>query len=193
VGISAEDRPSRDVQADLRAAVVARPLDREVTQLALTEDGGGDGEPGARQIGSDRLFAAIGAYPPDALVRALGPDFLIGVYGGTKGALPFLILRAENEALARAAMLSWEETMAVDLGAIFPIADRYAREVGNQPSLRGRWGDAVYTNRDARVLAQGDREVLLWGFADNGHIVITSEPFLLPEMASRLTRDQELH
>ncbi len=191
VAVSASDRSYRDVQVDLRREVRRQVPTREVRQVALS--GSSEGDERARQISSERLFGAIGAYPPPELARALAPNFFFGVYGSSKGPLPFLILEAENPDLARAAMLAWEETMADDLAPIFPEADDYLRAAAAEPTRQSAWVDTVYQNRDARALPQGDREVLLWGFGDNGAIIIASDPFLLPEMASRLARDRELH
>jgi hypothetical protein len=195
VEIPAADRSYRDVQTDLRRAVSAAVPSREIHQVALSESREADGtedSPNA-QIPAERMFGAIGAYPPDTVTRAVSPNFFIGVYGSSKGPLPFIIFETASPSLARAAMLEWEETMAADLAPIFPKADGYVRTTANQPILRSPWGDAVYQNRDARVLSAGDEEVLLWGFGDNGAIIIASDPFLLPEMAARLTRDRELH
>lgn len=193
--IPVEDRSYRDVQDDLRRAVGSAVPGREVHQVALSEARLNPmrGESDALQISSDRLFGAIGAYPPSELARALSPNFFIGVYGSSKGPMPFLILESSDPSLARAAMLAWEESMANDLAAIFPKADAYTRATANLPTRRVTWDDIVYSNRDARVLAQGDNDILIWGFGDNGAIIIASDAFIIPEMASRLTRDRELH
>lgn len=195
--IAAGDRSYRDVQADLRRSVSTPVPQREIYRIVPSEAREvAPGETGNlfRQISSEQLFTAIGAYPPDAVVRALEPDFFIGVYGsGTKGPIAFAIFETASPALARGAMLAWEETMADDLAPLFPEAEAYVRVTANQPVRRVQWADAVYQNRDARVLSVGDEEVLLWGFGDNGSIIITSDPFMLPEMASRLSRDRELH
>jgi hypothetical protein len=197
VEVAAGDRSYRDVQADLRRTMSAPVPSREIHRIVPTEvreiAAGESGNP-AQQISSEELFGAIGAYPPEAIVRAVEPDFFIGVYGSSgKGPLPFVIFETASPALARGAMLAWEETMANDLAPLFPEADLYARGTANQPVRRAPWADAVYQNRDARVLSVNDEEILLWGFGDDGAIIIASDPFLLPEMASRLARDRELH
>ncbi len=193
--IPTEDRSYRDVQEDVRRAVSAAIPSREVHQVALSEARLNPlrGESDTRQISSDQLFGAIGAYPPPELARALSPNFFIGVYGSSKGPMPFLILEATDLSLARAAMLAWEDGMANDLVAIFPKADTYTRSTANLPARRVTWDDVVYGNRDARVLAQGDNDILMWGFGDSGAIIVASDAFIIPEMASRLTRDRELH
>jgi hypothetical protein len=194
VEIPAEERSYRDVQADLQKATNGLVPPREVHQITLSEAREAtDGQNPAQQISSERLFGAIGAYPPAELTRSLAHDFFIGVYGSSKGPMPFVILETSNQTLARASMLAWEETMAADLASIFPRAFNYTRTTANQPTRRVTWTDAVYQNRDARLLGDGDTDILIWGFGDDGTIIITSDPFILPEMASRLTRDRELH
>lgn len=197
IEVAAAERSYRDVQLDLGRAIAEPIAAREINRIVPSEAREvPEGQAGVTspQIGADALFAAIGAYPPDAVKRALEPQFFIGVYGsGAKGPLPFIIFETASPTLARGAMLEWEETMANDLAPIFPEADAYARATANQPTRRVSWVDAVYQNRDARVLSVDDQEILLWGFGDDGAIVVASDPFLLPEMASRLTRDRELH
>jgi hypothetical protein len=197
VEVAAGERSYRDVQADLRRIMSAPVPAREIYRIVPSEArevAASQGDASIRQISSEQLFGAIGAYPPGEVARALEPDFFIGVYGSSgKGPIPFIIFETESPALARGAMLAWEETMAADLAPLFPEADGYVRVTANQPVRRVPWADAVYQNRDARVLSVGDEEILLWGFGDNGAIIIASDPFLLPEMASRLARDRELH
>lgn len=194
-GIPAQGRSYRDVQEDLRRLASLDIPDREVHQIALTEEGGSVAEEGTslRQISSASLFDAIGAFPPGELERSLAPDFFIGVYGSARGPLPFLILEAENVELARAAMLSWEEGMALDLGPIFPRAERFAQTFAGTASSSIVWVDSIFGNRDARVLPQGDDELLIWAFADESRIIVAGDPFIVSEMSSRLARDRELH
>lgn len=194
IEVPAMNRSYRDVQTDVRKAVSSTVFPRQIYQIALSEarDSSETGS-GEKQIGSDRLFGAIGAYPPAELLRSIGPDFFIGVYGSGKGNLPFLIMESVNPALSRASMLDWESTMAADLSSIFPSADAYAKKSAAQPGRKTLWADAVYQNRDARVLSVDGQEVLLWGFGDSGAIIVAADPFILPEMASRLSRDRELH
>jgi len=161
IEIPAADRSYRDIQADLVRATNRPVTSREVHQITLSEASEAvSGQNPSRQIESGRLFGAIGAYPPAELARSLSPDFFIGVYGSSKGPMPFVILEADNMALARAAMLAWEETMAADLGPIFPRAASYTRTSANQPLRRVTWTDTVYQNRDARLLAD-DAEALV--------------------------------
>ncbi|MGH7141131.1 MAG: hypothetical protein ACREGH_00655 [Minisyncoccia bacterium] len=93
-----------------------------VEQLALTV---ASTTPGASMPMTAQQFFALVAQAPDSLVRALNPQFLLGLYAGEQPAdeagdnEPFVVFKTDSYDQAFAGMLSWEHSMQKDLSPLF--------------------------------------------------------------------------
>jgi hypothetical protein len=142
----------------------------------------------------DQLLGILAPDIPQDLVRALAPQYLLGVHSYDQNQT-FLIMRVDSYQGAYAGMLAWEPTMRVDLMPLFsrtPPA-RIAGQGGGTsqtaaPSfLATGFVDRVVDNHDARVVADQSGDILLlWTFLDRNTLVITTNEYTLNEVIRRL-------
>lgn len=146
------------------------------------------------------FLARVAPRAPDMLVRALRPQFLLGLYG-FGGNKPFLIFRTDEYEQAYAGMLQWEYTLADDLAPFFPkyevpaaadsASSTASSTAASESPARSSTGfsDAILNNHDARAIrnAQGDVS-LLWSFIDRSTLIIATDPETLTAAASRLQK-----
>lgn len=74
--------------------------------------------PGDRLATTEEFFSSIDAHLPGSLVRALAPNFLLGVHEFSKNE-PFLLIPVTDYDNAYAGMLAWEADMSNDLAPLF--------------------------------------------------------------------------
>lgn len=150
------------------------------------------------------FFSTVAPQGPDSLVRALQPQFLLGLYSAD-GDQPFLIFKTDEYAQAFAGMLDWEYTMESDLDPLFPkptdtgspiVATSASSTASTTPPsapstgvLNTPFSDAILNNHDTRVVRdQQGNVVLLWSFIDRQTLVITTNAATLGEVTSRLQK-----
>ena len=135
-----------------------------------------------KAITSQTFFKKLGIYPPADLLRALTGQFTIGSIGGQAR---FLVLKTNYYAGAFAGMLGWEKnSIEKDLQNILNL-----QSINNSGILTETNGtstvlasvnqtaftDSVISNRDVRVLKDGNGSIiLLYLFPDNNTVIITS-------------------
>lgn len=144
---------------------------------------------------AQEFFVALDTDAPSSLIRALSPEFLLGVHV-FDGNQPFLMFRTDNYNQTYAGMIEWEPSMQHDL---YPLFNRtpHLRIPGEGTTtissfapklIKTPFIDMVTENHDARVVhnAAGDI-LLLWTFLDRNTLVITTNEYTLREIISRLT------
>lgn len=136
-------------------------------------------------IPSDRFFAALDIKMPPMLLRALRPDFMLGMHSFNNNQ-PFFILKTDYYDNAFAGMLEWENKLAEDILPVFGQASRI-KELSQR-----KWGDAVIKNKDTRVLRNFDESTaLIYAFKDQRTLIITTSEDTLLEVSRRLDLAKE--
>ncbi len=140
------------------------------------------------------ILSIIAPDVPSELVRALAPQYLLGIHA-FDGNQAFFIFKTDNYGQAFAAMLAWENSIGPGLSPLFdrtpavhiPEEGTTAVAVGPQ-LLATPFVDRVVENHDARVIQNSAGDILLmWTFIDRQTLVITTNEYTLREIISRLT------
>jgi hypothetical protein len=114
------------------------------------------------KITAEKFLSLISVQIDTGFSRALEPDFELGLRGLPTNSA-FLIFKTRYYQTALAGMLSWENTIIDDVGAIFGV-----------PAFgSANFVDKVVKNRDVRKFVnESGKEYLVWGFADKNTIII---------------------
>ncbi len=158
-----------------------------VVEFRLVQ-GQGDAAPA---ITATDFLTALNASAPSALTRSLQSGFVFGINAQNINQ-PFLILKTDYYQNAFAGMLAWENTgLADDLGPLFFSANPATETASTTGSGQATFGDAVFNNRDARVLKDGSGNIiLLYSFPDKNTLVITTNPDTLNAVAAKIVAGQ---
>ncbi len=135
---------------------------------------------------TSEFFQLTQSKAPSNLVRAFDPLFMLGTLGQSR----FLLIKLDSFENAFAGMLSWEKTLADDLGPLFETA----------PILQSNGSQSVFTdvtlrNKDARAIfaptgvGSTTAPVLLYSFFDNQMLIITDSVETLRILVDRLTQE----
>ncbi len=135
------------------------------------------GKTTARALATSEFLSLLDASAPGELVRALAPEFALGLRG-----LPtnraFLIFKTNYYQTALAGMLAWEKTLLNDIGPLFETA------IGGTS-----FTDRVIQNRDIReLLDENGKPLLLYGFANKQTLIITDDEDTFEKTMERLVR-----
>lgn len=164
-----------------------------------------------RTLTSSEFFRIINTRAPDVLVRALEPNYLLGVYGFSPSEM-FAVFRVNSYDAAFAGMFEWEPNIESDIGDLFINKDnRVARNIGALSSAQNtgsttasttssgqaspfgilsqrKFVDKVMSNKDTRVLIDSNgKESMLYTFIDKETLVIATTEKSLKEIIFRLT------
>lgn len=169
-----------------------------------------------RQLTSSDFFTLINSRAPDGLIRALGSNYLLGVYAFTPREM-FAVFKVSSYDAAFAGMFEWEPNIESDVGGIFiNKKDRIANNLNDISSSQAagtdqtvdetgtpvntetgspfgifsqrRFVDKVLNNKDARVLVDTDgKEAMLYTFLDKETLVMATSEKSLKEIIFRLT------
>ncbi|HWO07744.1 MAG TPA: hypothetical protein VNM40_04165, partial [Candidatus Paceibacterota bacterium] len=137
------------------------------------------------------FMGAIGAQPPEELVRALSSEFFFGMHTVDENA-PLFIVPVTSYERAFAAMLAWEKTLNQDLAPIFtPVP---SQTVGPDGLLVERvFEDTVIHNYDVRVLKDESGTIqLYYSFPTRNVLIIAESQYSFTELLSRLRADRRL-
>lgn len=136
------------------------------------------------------FLSAIGAQPPDDLVRALDDNFFLGLHTVDKNA-PLIVVPVVNYDRAFAGMLAWENTMNGDLAPFFTPLSQYTT-VSGIPVQR-TFSDLVIRNYDVRALKDDSGTVeLYYSFPTRNILIIAESPYTFTEVLTRLQADRKL-
>lgn len=137
------------------------------------------------------FMAAIGAHPPDDLLRALENDFFLGIHAVDKSA-PILVIPVTSHDHAFEAMLNWEESLNIDLAPAFSPVPVLTRDKNGLPVKRV-YNDLVMRNYDVRALKDDAGTIqLYYSFPTQNILVIAESPYSFPEILSRLQASRKL-
>jgi hypothetical protein len=139
----------------------------------------------ANFVGSRNFVSLAGFNMPDALIRSLNEDFMIGVYKNPESntSHTFLMFSSKDYSISYLAMLNWEKSLFEDMFNLFSI--NISSETKN--ILENRWQDILVENKDARfVLGREEKPVLLYSFLNKNYFVITDDASVLKEINTRL-------
>jgi len=137
------------------------------------------------------FLAALGAHPPDDLLRALSNDFFFGIHAADVPA-PLFVIPVSSYERAFAGMLTWEDTIDGDLQPLFKEVAKVAAGMEGFPVDR-QFVDLVVRNYDARALKDDSgAAVLYYSFPTQKLLIIAASPYTFPEVLSRLQAERKL-
>lgn len=172
-----------DLSDAIKKEVENKSKDSSVKAIFLKKDVGGK----AVLVNVTDFISKIGETAPQALIRNLGEEYLIGTYNTkddeTSTPHLFLIFSIKDYNQTYASMLAWEKTMLRDMSSMFNI------DVNEERSelLEKNWADIIINNKDARVLYDNlGKEVLYYIFVNKTNFVITDKENLLKEAVARI-------
>jgi len=149
------------------------------------------------EVGPQTLLYILAPQIPQALLRTIEPNFLLGVhvYDGNQA---LFVFKVDSYEQAYAGMLEWETTMPHELAPLFSYTPPpHIPEQGGAttttagPQITGQTAfvDRVVENHDARVIEDPYGNILLlWTFLDKQTLVITTNAATLREIISRITQ-----
>jgi len=150
-----------------------------------------DGTTTTRPATFAEFMKAIGANPPDELLRAIGDQFFFGIHVVDTNA-PLFVIPVTSYDHAFAGMLAWEPTMDGDLAPIFPALPATATDANGLPITRA-FTDDVMRNYDVRELKDNAGNVkLYYSFPSQNILVIAESPYSFAEILSRLQAARQL-
>lgn len=128
------------------------------------------------RLSIDNFFLLLGTRVPPPLVRSLGTDYALAVhsFNGNEGVL---VTDVESFDQAFAGMLSWEESMEIDLEFMTLGKSTFTgTSTESIPGTRsGEFIDRLIQNRDTRILYDNQGNVkLLYSFPNSQTLVITT-------------------
>jgi hypothetical protein len=130
------------------------------------------------------FMSAMGAHPPEDLVRALSVNFFLGLHTVDKNA-PVLIVSVTSYDRAFAGMLTWEATMNADLTPLFTPVPAFVLQDGI-PAQRP-FTDSVFRNYDVRTLSDDAGQIqLYYSFPSRNILIIAESPYTFTEVLTRL-------
>ncbi len=135
-----------------------------------------------RVLSLANFLESIDARPPNALVRALDPYFLLGVHATDRNR-PFLLLKVTFFEQAFSQMFSWEDRLPEELGPLLGVESPI-----DSSASQMSFNDVFIQNRDARALSSINGEsVLFYTFLNQETLLIATSEETLREVFSRLT------
>jgi hypothetical protein len=154
------------------------------------------------------VFSSLGTSAPGILVRNIDPmNSMAGIVNAGSGQSPFFILSVSGYSSTFSGMLAWEPNMQKDLAKIFPLyalapvatttvatttksgvsAPKMAVATTSALDQKEGFRDEVVGNHDVRVYRDSlSRSILLYGYWNQGTLVITRDPTAFLEIIGRL-------
>jgi hypothetical protein len=134
---------------------------------------------------------ALGANPPDSLLRALSDNFFFGIHTVDINA-PVIVVPVTSYDHAFAGMLQWESSMNTDLAPVFSAVPMQTTDQNGLPVSRN-FSDAILRNYDIRALKDDSGQIrLYYSFPTQNVLVIAESPYSFAEILSRLQAQQKL-
>ncbi len=159
--------------------------------IPVTAEAGPDEAPQNRPATFREFMAALGAHPPDDLLRALGDDFFLGIHAADESA-PLIVIPVASHSRAFAAMLRWEEALNSDFVPLFTAVPTLTFDGNGVPSKR-TYEDLIMRNYDVRALKDDAGEVqIYYSFPTQNILIIAESPYSFPEILSRLQAGRQL-
>lgn len=170
-----------------------------------------------QQLTSENFFLLLENQSEDFLTRALEPEIILGVHIQEKNE-PFIIMRANSLDQSFAGMLEWEKRMVKDIRDIFfenlgssqnfpgeivevattldiatstdSIATTTEEVMPTEPTYDPtNFRDLIISNKDIRAIFDSEGKLLFfYTFADNEHIILTTNRETLDVLIQKLNR-----
>jgi len=138
-----------------------------------------------------QFMQAIGANPPDDLVRALSSDFFFGIHTVDTNA-PLIVVPVISYDRAFAGMLEWEPTLNTDLSPVFAAVPAQTTNASGLPVIRS-FSDVVMRNYDVRALKDDAGNIVMYySFPTQNILIIAESPYTFTEVLSRLQAQRKL-
>ena len=186
-------KASGDLKRTLEAArtVSQRTLGSIIRIVPVVVTTVEDGTTQTRPATFQEFMLAMGAHPPDDLLRALGDDFFLGVHAVDENA-PLIVVPVTAYDHAFSAMLRWEDDISTDLAPFFTGVPVLTTDADGLPGKR-TYADLVMRNYDTRVLRDDSGTIqLYYSFPTSNILVIAESPYSFPEILSRLQASRKL-
>lgn len=218
--ISITFKNKRDVLNEIKQFIISPIEIGKVNELLLvsTEDNFVNGERTEEKtpITTTNLFELIESRAPNSLIRSLGEEFMLGVYGLDVGE-PFVLFKVIDFENAFASMLEWEPLMARDVQPIFfinydadelnknpligaPVEEELDNSTTSTSTLQEIetklnevrfdptvFRDLVIGNRDTRVIRDEFGEIIFfYTFIDDENLLFATKEGTLNEIIRRL-------
>lgn len=181
--IPIDGKDSISIKNDINKAKNGNVDSSTVKEIVLaTQSTGGS----VNLISTETLFARLDTHAPQQLIRALGSDYIMGVYGSYPRET-FIIFNVKSYDNAFAGMLNWESYINEDVGGIF---DRGIAQTASSSGLSNQrvFTDKILFNKDTRILNDTNGHTrMLYSFIDPKTLIIVSSETGLRELISRLT------
>ncbi len=180
--IPIEDKDSISIKNDINKARNGNVDAATIKEIALGTQANGV----VNVANTEAWFTRLDTNASPQLVRALGSDYLMGVYGSSPRET-FIIFNVKSYDNAFAGMLNWESYIKEDIGSIF---ERNLPQTQNATSTTNQrvFTDKILFNKDTRILNNNQGQtVLLYTFIDPRTLILVSSETGLRELISRLT------
>ncbi len=184
--------PPLSVRSTLAQARTASGALGSILHIIPTVPGGGagGGESGVRPATTAEFFRAIGAKPPDELLRSVDTNFFLGIHIVDEN-VPLLVRPVTSYDRAFAAMLDWERGISAELAPIYQQMPALTSQ-GGIPTDR-TFTDIVMRNYDVRALRDDSGIVqLYYSFPTRDILIIAESPYSFTEILSRLQAKRRL-
>lgn len=152
----------------------------EIRTIPVTRDG--------QSLSTTDFLAALEAGAPPALVRALGPTPVLGVYGSGQ---TFLLLSVVSYDHAFSGMLSWEQNLVEDMGPLFGVSAREVLDEVGSTTTEALQSiitikDAIIRNKDVRAAFDPEGKIVfMYSFVDKQTLVMTASEDTLKMLVSK--------
>ncbi len=183
--ISIDGKDSISIKNDISKAKNGTVDSATIKEIVLGTQTSGS----VSKINSADLFAKLETHAPDQLIRALGSDYIMGVYGSSPRET-FMIFTVKSYDNAFAGMLSWESYINEDVGEIFDRNIQQSTKTATSSNMTNQrvFTDKILFNKDTRILNNNEGQArILYSFIDPRTLIIVSSETGLRELVSRLT------
>ncbi|MFZ2621203.1 MAG: hypothetical protein WAX85_01765 [Minisyncoccia bacterium] len=140
-------------------------------------------DPNGYSTSPSNFLSIITTKTPSTLGRSVGDEYMLGAYAsGTNE--PFIIFTTNDFPTSYSGMLSWEKTMASDVGWLFGI---------NEQDMSAKFLDEESQNRDLRILKNNNGKIiLLYTIVDKDAIIITSSQNILNALIEKYIINKQI-
>ena len=147
-------------------------------------------------INSEKFLSLTKMHQPADITRTLKPEYMFGMHN-YNGSNRFLILKVGSYENAFTGMLTWEIDLWSDFKELFGLSSKETSNFTNSSGVFGSetktFQDAIYGNKDTRVVKDSSGNVLLlYSIIDKNTIVITTSSDTLREIISRNIKAQSV-
>jgi len=134
------------------------------------------------RIPASQFLTTLATHAPADFLRALSPEYMLGVYQYDKGNL-FLILRGTAHDFLLAGMLAWEPNLFNDMVPLFGI-DTSSMSADDLAHIK--FTNMVIGNRETRTVLDANKQpMLFYYFLDQDTLVIATDAKTFSEVVRR--------